>query len=365
MTRHLKAVRYGDDLFIEQRRQGYWRGHLQRDWVEQERGLALACQQATWLDLLDIHTQHLASGNLKNEFSWSFSRAAKYNDCPRAYYYHYYAAWEGWQSYAPAPVKRVYLLKNLTSIPRWVGNLAHDTIKFALAQLKAGQKTEEAELKKRMHTRAQTDFSDSKSGRYQQKPNQLTGFQEHYYQTNLAETDWQAAWVRAQEYLYTFINSNLYGHLCQQSPDTFLDIENLQSFTMAGVKVWVQMDLARREDDTLYIYDWKTGSIEAEKLRYQLGIYGLYARQAWPEITAATIRGLVYALAEDEVFEFDLDETTLRETEAMVDASVKQLRSLLTDCQANLAELAQFPMIDDLRRCQQCQFRELCGRDKA
>ncbi|MFC1976505.1 hypothetical protein ACFLXQ_08910, partial [Chloroflexota bacterium] len=160
MTRRMKAIRYGDDLFIEQRHRGYWYGHLQQDWVEHERGSALACKPATWPDLLNIHTSHPASGNLKNEFSWSYSRAAKYKDCPRAYYYHYYAAWEGWQANAPAPVKRAYLLKNLTSLSRWAGNLVHESIKFALTRLKAGQPVAAGDLTKRMHTRAQADFAD-------------------------------------------------------------------------------------------------------------------------------------------------------------------------------------------------------------
>ncbi|MBN1221346.1 MAG: PD-(D/E)XK nuclease family protein [Anaerolineae bacterium] len=365
MTRRMKAVRYGDDLFIEQRRQSYWYGHLQQDWLNHELGPALACRQANWLDLLAVHTRHPASGNLKNEFSWSYSRAATYQKCPRAYYYHYYAAWEGWQTNAPAPVKRAYLLKNLTSLPRWVGDLVHETIKYALIRLKDGQPVADNHLVKHMHTRAQADFADSRSGRYRQKPNQLTGFQEHYYQLNLSPAAWQTAWTDAEHYLRTFINSTLYADLCRQPVDTLLEIEALQFFTVARTKMWVQMDLAQHQGNTFYIYDWKTGPIEESDLRQQLGIYGLYARHAWPEtITNASLRGIVYALAEDRVYEFELTDTTLHETRLMVETSLNNLRDLLLDPQANLAELRRFPMIDDLRVCQTCQFRELCGRDK-
>jgi hypothetical protein len=365
MTRRIKAIRYGDELFIEQRRQGYWYGHLQQDWVEDERGPALSCKPATWLDLLEAHTRHPASGRLKNDFSWSYSRAAKYKACPRAYYYHYYAAWEGWQTEAPTPVKRAYLLKNLTNLSRWVGDLVHEAIKFALARLKAGQSITEASLIKQMHTRAQADFADSLSGRYQQKPNQLTGFQEHYYQTGLSKITWQTAWAKAEHYLRTFINSALYAHLQRQPAATFLEIETLQSFSLARTKVWLQMDLARQESNEIYIYDWKTSSINEDELQQQLGIYGLYIRQVWSQIAASTpLRGIVYDLAQDRLLEIDLDQTTLQETQAMVEASINRLQALLFDSQANLAERSHFPMIDDLNVCRHCQFRELCGRDK-
>lgn len=362
LTRCMGATQYGDELFIQQRQRDYWRGHLRQDWLETERGPALNCRPATWLDLLAAHTRHPASiDTIKNEFSWSYSRAAKYRQCPRAYYYHYYAAWEGWQNDAPVPVQRAYLLKNLTDLPLWVGTLVHDSIKFALVRLKAGQPVAEADLLKQMQARAQADFEDSGSGRYQQKPNQLTGFQEHYYQTGLAAA-WPAAQAQAEHYLRTFLNSALYADLQQQPSSTFLAVEELQSFSLAGTKIWVQMDLARQAGDRIYVYDWKTGPVEEAEMRQQLGIYGLYLRQTRPQLNL-DLQAAVYLLAEDNLLTFDLDEPLLQEAQAQVEASIAHLRGLLLDPQTNLAELRRFPMIDNLTVCRHCQFRELCGRD--
>jgi hypothetical protein len=366
MTRRLKAIQYGDELFIEQRRGGYWQAHLQQDWIAGERGPALNCHPATGLDLLTAHTRYAASGDLKNEFSWSYSRAAKYRQCPRAYYYHYYAAWEGWRPEAPPPVKRAYLLKNLTNLAQWVGTLVHDSLKFAVTRLKMGRPITNEALIKQMHRRARADFDTSQSGRYRQKPNQLTGFQEHYYTVNLPKTAWQTAWTRAEQYLRTFINSALYADLRRQPSQTFLDVETLQSFSIAGAKVWVQMDLARYKDEVIYLYDWKTGEVDRQELRQQLGVYALYVRHAWPEWVTAPIRAVVYALAEDHLLEFDLDETPLQTVQANVETSIGQLQGLLVDSsiQANLTELRRFPMVNDLSICRDCQFRELCGRER-
>ena len=125
------------------------------------------------------------------------------------------------------------------------------------------------------------------------------------------------------------------------------------------------MDLVRQEDNTIYIYDWKSREVDEDEIRQQLGIYGLYVRQTWPEIAnRAALRGIVYVLAEDRVLEFDLGQDTLQKTQKMVEASISHLRELLLDAQTNQAEHQQFPMIDELDVCRQCQFRELCGREK-
>lgn len=366
LTRPMSAIEYGDDLFIQPRQRDYYHAHMQRDWLDTERGPALNCQPATWLDLLAVHTRTPARGDSKNEFSWSYSRAAKYRQCPRAYYYHYYAAWEGWQAEAPAPVRRAYLLKNLTDLSLWGGTLVHDSIKFALARLKAGRPIAETEVVKRMRSRAQADVEDSRSGRFRQKPNQLTGFQEHYYQTGLPASAWQAAQAQAELYLHTFFNSTLYAGLQRGAAPALLKVEELQSFTLAGTKIWVQMDLAQPAGDKIFVYDWKTGPIEPADLRQQLGIYGLYLRQSWwsEKTVQPALQAVVYALAENKVLTFDLDEALLQETQAQVETSVAQLRGLLLDPETNLAELRRFPMISDLSVCRRCQFRELCGRDK-
>jgi hypothetical protein len=363
MTRHLPALLYGRSLFIEQRGPRYWHSHLDHDWQEDEWGPVLHCHPASDLDLLSAHSQQPAQAGPANDFSWSYSRANLYRRCPRAYYYHYYAAWEGWAETAPAPVKRVYLLKNLTDLPRWRGTLVHETIKFALARLKAGQPVAPADLIKQMRVRAEADFGDSQSGRYRQQPNQRTGFQEHYYRTMLSPPAWSTAWAQAEREVTTFLNSSLYGQL-KQNPATLLEVDALPSFEVAGEKVWVQFDLARLEPETLYIYDWKTGPVEDEAaLRRQLGIYGLYFRMSRPDVAANRIlRGVVYALAEDRLIDFIVDEALLRQTEQQIKASLRQLRGLLLDPATNLASIEPFPMIDDLPRCAICQFRELCGR---
>ncbi len=361
MLRTVTAFLYGRDLFIEQRRGGFWYAHLTHDQTPGDFGPALNFQRATKLDVLATHTRHPAYGNLKNQFSWSYSRGQKYRRCPRAYYYHYYAAWEGWQKNAPEPVRQAYLLKNLTGISRWSGTRVHESIKFAVARLKSGHIVNMADLLAQMRRRARTDIDSSKSGQYKQQPNKRTGFQEHYYKEKLSPNAWPDALARAEQALEQFLNSPLYAGLRRLPATAFLNVEELQSFSLDGTKVWVQMDLAIHDKTGIRLYDWKTGRIDEAEVRQQLGIYGLYARHTWPEHRAALLRGIVFSLAENKLLEFNLDDAALEKTKATTRESINTLKKLLSGPTVdNLAKIRRFPMVDDLSVCKKCQFRALC-----
>ncbi len=44
------------------------------------------------------------------EFSWSAAREELFRECPRAYYFRYYAAWGGWDGYADPECREIYRL---------------------------------------------------------------------------------------------------------------------------------------------------------------------------------------------------------------------------------------------------------------
>lgn len=51
------------------------------------------------------------------DFSWSNSRKEMFDDCKRAYYYHYYGSHNGWESGADYAAYQAYHLKNTLSMP--------------------------------------------------------------------------------------------------------------------------------------------------------------------------------------------------------------------------------------------------------
>ena len=54
-------------------------------------------------------------------WSWSHSRRETFQECPRKYYYQYYASHNGWEADAPETARLAYRLKNLTTLPEEIG----------------------------------------------------------------------------------------------------------------------------------------------------------------------------------------------------------------------------------------------------
>src|SRR5262245_65916514 len=77
-------------------------------------------------------------GDLANEFSWSRSRDNTFQECRRRYFYHYYGAWGGWDASAPEDVRRLYILKQLSSRQQWAGRVVHDAIEMGFHAFKDG-----------------------------------------------------------------------------------------------------------------------------------------------------------------------------------------------------------------------------------
>ena len=77
---------------------------------------------------------------LENILTWSVSRDRLFNDCRRAYYYHYYLAWGGWDFAAPELSRKAYLLKNIQGIDAWIGDSVHKVIKRVLESTASGKK---------------------------------------------------------------------------------------------------------------------------------------------------------------------------------------------------------------------------------
>ena len=56
-------------------------------------------------------------------FSWSYFRHTLFNQCKRAYFYHYYGAQNGWDQYSSSSSQHIHKLKNIKSTDLWVEDI--------------------------------------------------------------------------------------------------------------------------------------------------------------------------------------------------------------------------------------------------
>ncbi len=295
-----------------------------------------------------------------------------FQECRRQYWWNYYGSWGGWGWDAPDEARQAYMLKKLSNRWAWVGTVVHDTIESTLGRLSRAARGETAAWKpddldpllENVTKRMRSDFGGSREKRHHSRPAKILGLAEHEYNEDVPKEEWARMNGNALTALRTFFTSDLFEKIRESDPTRWLPIEKLEQFDFEGTGVWAVLDFAtRRPDDGIDIYDWKTGAVNPEANRPQLGCYTLYVEKRFG-VSAENVENHLIYLGEDlKDVSFRLDAEELEETRAKMRASISAMRALIRDPAENIADQADFPLTDDLSRCTRCRFRRLCKRE--
>ena len=284
---------------------------------------------------------------MENPFSWSASRHDTFATCRRRYDYGYYAANED------PEIKR---LKKLSALPLWAGSVVHETIEAFLRSHHALPSPEEQEaiVKAAVHSDMLGAWRESEAG------GDFRLF-EHEYQVPVEQEDKRLAVNTVMRSLRNFFKSETLREALAVGRERWLALEDLVSFPVGDVEVFLRMDLAfRAADGRVVIVDWKTGRAEGRFNEVQIAGYALYAAaQGWvgdPEEILTELNYLVIPRSRRRT----VKRQQLDHARSFVARSARDMRALLIDPLANLARLEDFPMIDRPRVCRRCNFRRLC-----
>jgi hypothetical protein len=297
-------------------------------------------------------------GDLVNLFSWSMSRAEKFRTCPRAYYFHYYGSWGGWERGADPQVRELWLLKKLTSRQAWAGTAVHDAIAWALARAKdTGRIPDVEQTVARMHARMRQEFQESRSGAWRFR--RALGLLEHAYDEAVDANTWRENWEHARRCLENFYEAPVKDEILSVPSDQWFPIDSLDTFDLDGVKVYVAPDFAYRDaGGRVHILDWKTGRQKAAD-RDQVRGYVLFAQDKWQVGPGDAIAELHY-LAIPEAVRVDVSDEALEAFRDEVGVSVTEMQSRLLDAEKNLAEASAFEPSASPTVCGRCNFRGAC-----
>ncbi len=338
-------------------------------------------------------------------FSWSASRHDTFATCRRRYYYSYYAALDD---------PEIHRLKKLSALPLWAGSVVHDTIE---AFLRANDRVlspedQEALIRSVVHSGMVTDWRASEAGlppvdglpyggglppvddppyggglppvddppyggglppvddppyggglppeegRPLPLPFRLF---EHEYEIPVEQEDKRIAVNTVMRSLKHFFKSETLQRALELGRDRWLALEDLVSFHVGDVEVFLRMDLAYRDHDArVVIVDWKTGRNEGRFNEVQLAGYALYAaEQGWvsdPEEISTELNYLVIPKAVRR----SVNRKKIEHARSFIAKSAGSMKALLLDPMENLARLEDFPMIDRPQVCRRCNFRRLC-----
>ena len=281
-------------------------------------------------------------------FAWSASRHDTFATCPRKYYYSYYGILED---------PEVQRLKHLSALALWAGSVVHETIEDFLRANDGIPEpaVQEALIRSVVHDRMLNEWKQSEGG--------VRGFRlfEHEYAQPIEQEDKKILVGIVMRSLRNFFKSQLLREAFKVSRKAWLSMEELVSFHVGDVPVFLRMDLAFRDErGRVRIVDWKTGRRAGKFNDIQVAGYALYAaEQGWAKSATEISTELAYLFWPRYVRK-EVTQPVLEAARGFVTRSAQTMRALLFDPGANTARIEDFPRVDKPRICRRCNFRKLC-----
>ncbi len=278
-----------------------------------------------------------------------------FEECRRKYWFGAYGIWDGWNAWADARKKEIYILSKVKSRWMWVGEVVHNAVAEMLETYRAGGTIEEIDIRERMRVQ----WKSSRDGVYRQpKKAKTTALFEHEY--DIGVEDWKEVADHADKCYRNFLDSDHHREFREMTREQWLGIEELDSFLLDGSKVFVKLDAVHRTADGIRIVDWKTGRTATESDPFQLAVYALYANDAW-RIPPEKIQVQEVNLAQNRIFDRMISGEEIEKTKQDMIASIREMKSQLASSpEENVAQEEDYPVTDDAYRCGHCSYQKVC-----
>ena len=294
-------------------------------------------------------------------FSWSHSRRTTFQECPRKYYYHYYASHNGWEATAPEGARLAYRLKNLTSLPLEIGAAIHEAASTAIHAVRSGDKAPTAEM---LYSTARNRLNKAwKESQYrpewERSPKWRRMFHEFYYDTGIGEDKIAGAKDRIMKCLGNLLASVSFREAIASPHCEIKNVEEFATFDIDGTDIHAVPDLVyRRGDGAWMVVDWKSGHAQNENAG-QGSVYALYVRQRHgveaPNIVVR-IEQLLHGVSQDHSFTQDDLDGCVQD----IRDSISAMKTYLRDPGLNApVDKAGFSLRSDTTVCRFCNFYEL------
>lgn len=311
--------------------------------------------------------------DIQNELVWSHSRGRALHGCRRAYWFNYYGSWGGWDAAAPEEARQAYVQKKLTSRAMWTGTVVHGVAEQGLkrAMEDADRRLPTSDwpleaMRRFARTRAEEDIAGSKSGRWLRRPSKLTGFAEHYYDLPVGEAEWAAALAEIDRQVTNLAENRIYKRL-RVAASRIREVEELRRFPVGDAEVYLAVDaLVGDGSGGVVIIDWKTGDNHDDaEIGAQLGIYGLYATQELG-VPEDRIIAMHVNIRHGTETRHPVGPAEIEAARQAVATGIADMRGALVDVPNNIARKEDFPALaEGADRCRWCNFRRVCGRERA
>jgi CRISPR/Cas system-associated exonuclease Cas4 (RecB family) len=315
---------------------------------------------------------------LKNELSYSDSRARTLKECPRKFWYECYVYFGGWWYNGQPPVstqaEEAYWCRNTMDVHRLVGRLVHDRAAHGLRTALEGRtwtredlrielmSTAASKLDKMLKQAVERTGADPKRSTRLMEVETGQGFDEELLRDKVRTrlmglTSDDSSWSGDLE------GTNLYFRAVGK-PTKIVSVDEMMKHHVDGVPVNFACDLVMRgtEQSHVVIVDWKTGvSKEDDDLQVQ-GYAAWAASKGW---TTATVLLVYLGQSDVNVVKVDCDLMAAKfNMVERVRSFVNNVKSRLVDqdAEANRPIEDAFEPTADPRPCERCPYQRMCER---
>lgn len=256
-------------------------------------------------------------------------------------------------------------MRNITTLVMLRGSVVHQVIAESLESVRSGSVTSTEYALERVTDIMREKMRESYYRLWHpsnrppgSKQSEFTNLLEHYY--SFPDTEQRAREHRdiAQACIKNLFGSELWNQIISTDPETWRTIDHgFPRFEVDGIVVYARPDFAHAHNRPTII-DWKTGQPGNED-RSQLVLYSLYAQDRWGWDPTDTTLIAVYLYPELTIDEFIPQQEHVDEVIRMVKQSFEQMLEL-EPVLSEPADIARFPITDDIYQCYWCRFQGIC-----
>ncbi len=300
---------------------------------------------------------------------WSFSASRSFSRCPRQFYYGQIAAYHAAKK---DPLRReAFLLKQRKSLPLWRGNLVHDAIENLVVPAWRDRQSPDWDwIVESMHETAARQLEFSASGRYREAGMTKTKAGDAYCalvghgpDETRQDSAIDAALEEAERALRNLADmSDLHDQIAAAPRPLFAEVRVPVNYD--GMSISAQIDLLYfRQFAHPTIVEWKTyeGTVGNSELQGALYAWALQNNPKWRVESPEAVEILEVQLLKSAVIPHQVSSDSLIALEDTIYRSVCDIRAVAGDGKYADVDIADFPITQNPRNCQYCQFQSLCA----
>jgi hypothetical protein len=285
----------------------------------------------------------------EHEFSWSLSRKALFEFCPRAYFYHYYGATGGFERYSENEM--LYMLKHLQNTHLWINCVVTRTLR-ELFHDNSGNFNFHSAAKRIFHQGVR-----SITLREWRDDPKLLNLKELYYDQFEINEVIETSAAMLEKSGKSLIESGLVDYL-QRIP--FLDRKLIKlpaAANIGKIKFWVSPALFWQENRLLKFLNLNFGKRDKNHERRLAAMHKLFAFNALRVSPERTV-SLNFSLQTGETTFVNDSEINISGMIAEIKDSSAGMLSPLTD--SKIALEGNFAVKTE--NCTQCRFQKYCRK---